>query len=364
VRLRHTSIYAILLSGVLTTGCAPGYVLRAGWEEAQILWRREKIEHVISNPRTEQITKDKLELVADAREFAVSVGLNAGGSFAYFTELDRKVLVWVLTAAPRYSLKPHTWWFPIVGNVPYKGYFDKEDAIKNAKEFQADGYDAAVRPSLAFSTLGWFDDPMLSTMFSLSENDLVDTVIHELVHNTVWAPNHVAFNESLANVAGGLGAVEYYRDRLGEEHAKTILAKNLWADQLRYAKFLDNFVASLEKLYDRGPDGTEELSAQEIVTAREELFAEAKATWDKEQENLLTKRYRKIDKIFNNASLIGARLYLTQLDDLVALYNVSGGSLEQFIPVVKDCISKAEEEEISPFEAVVKKTRQLAPSAS
>ncbi len=351
----------ICILACASTACSPAYVIRAGWEEARILMRREKISDVINNPQTTKDIRNKLELVSDARAYAVSSGLKAKKSYLYFTSIDRKVLVWVLTAAPKYSLKPYTWWYPIVGNMPYKGFFEKKDAIDLAKDLSSEGLDTAIRPSLAFSTLGWFNDPLLSTMFNLSNNDLVDTVIHELVHNTVWAPNYVAFNESLANVAGGLGAIEYFSSRYGKNHPKTLNAKNLWKDQMRYAKFLNKFIASLEELYQKGPDGDKSLTENKIIEARKELFAKTKAKWAIEQQAMLTTRYRNIDRMFNNAALIGVSLYFTKLESLVALYKISGGTLKQFIIASKECVEIAKQKGLSPFEIIEERVNSQLP---
>jgi len=132
--------------------------------------------------------------VLEARAFAVdSLGLEARRSFTRYTDLGRDTLVLVLSAAHRDRLEPYSWWFPIVGRVPYKGYFDLASARKAADGLRARGFDVYLRPSSAFSTLGWFDDPVLSTTLREDSVDLANTVVHELTHNGFYAPGQAVF---------------------------------------------------------------------------------------------------------------------------------------------------------------------------
>jgi len=145
------------------SGCSPFYVIRAVYEEGKILWRREPIPQYLEKAAVGPDTQDKLKLVLAVREYARDVlKLNVGGSYSSYSYVDRPDLSYILTAAPRTELRPYTWWFLIVGRVPYKGYFSKEDADAAAEALEAEGYDTNIRTAAAFSTLGWFDDPLLS----------------------------------------------------------------------------------------------------------------------------------------------------------------------------------------------------------
>ncbi|MGV3709594.1 MAG: aminopeptidase, partial [Gemmatimonas sp.] len=145
---------ALLLMFLLLTpmGC---YVSRAAYEEAKILSRRKPIEKLVADTTTEAVTRAKLALVLEARTFARdSLKLKTGESFTKFTQLDRDTLVLVLSAAYRDRLERRTWWFPVVGRFPYKGFFDFNKAKKTAEEMRADGFDVVLGASSAFSTLG------------------------------------------------------------------------------------------------------------------------------------------------------------------------------------------------------------------
>jgi predicted aminopeptidase len=170
------------------------------------------IAALVRDPGTERRTRDKLALVLAARAFAAdSLGFPARAAFTRYTDIGRDTLVLVLSAARRDTLAAHAWWFPVVGRVPYKGFFALAAAEDEARRLRARGLDTYLRPASAFSTLGWFDDPLLNTTLAQDSVDLVDTVIHELAHNAYYAPGQAPFNESFASFAGARGAERFFR---------------------------------------------------------------------------------------------------------------------------------------------------------
>jgi len=145
----------LLLFLVLLAGCSPFYVIRAAYEEGKILWKREPIEELLKNPDLDTQTREKFELVLAIRVYARDeLKLRVKGSYAAYSHLDRPVLSYVLIAAPQTSLEPYTWWFPIVGRVPYKGFFSQAKAESKATGFQQRGYDTTIRPVSAFQHPG------------------------------------------------------------------------------------------------------------------------------------------------------------------------------------------------------------------
>ncbi len=240
---------ALLLATVVAVaGCSPGYVLRAGYEEAKILWRREPFERALARGNLDGDERRKINAVLAARDFARGLGFNVGGSYASLSYVDGDTTLFVLTAAPRTALRPHTWWFPIVGEVPYKGFFDRARAEAEVAALEAQGYDTAVRTAAAFSTLGWFDDPLLRHLLRHDEAFLVDLVLHELYHNTFYVPGHTAFNESLATFVGHRAAIAFFAARPGEE-ASARRAETVWAETLRFAAFVQGLADRLRAVY-------------------------------------------------------------------------------------------------------------------
>lgn len=217
----HSSnkLFTIVLLSIIfcTSACSPTYVLKAGYEESKILLSRKKIENVIADKKTDYITKQKLTAVLEAREFSKTIGLNPKNSYKYYTELDKDVLSWLLMASKKDAFELYTWWFPIVGTVPYKGFFSLEDAKNAAIELEEKGFETFIRPVEAYSTLGWFSDPILSTTLKNEEPQIVNTVIHEIFHNSFWYKNDVAKNESLANWTGLNGSINFYKNKITNE---------------------------------------------------------------------------------------------------------------------------------------------------
>ena len=199
------------------TGC---YLSRGAWEEAKILSRREPISEIVARPGVPAETKEKLKLVLAARQYAKdSLKLRVKDSFTTYSRLDHDTLVLLLSAAYRDTLKPYTWWFPVVGRVPYKGYFDFDEARRTAREMEREGFDTYLRPADAFSTLGFFNDPLLSTTLKSDTLSLANTVIHEVTHNTFYASGQAPFNESFAMFVGARGSAAFFRSRGQEEAA-------------------------------------------------------------------------------------------------------------------------------------------------
>ena len=164
-RRLSAALLAVALSSLVGCGgCSPTYIARSGWEEARILLARQSIEGLLARPELDAQTRAKLELVLAVRKFAANdLGLDVGDAYASFSIVPPGALLQVVSAAQKTKLVPYEWWFPIVGSVDYKGYFELVDAQAEAARLDGEGYDTYVRPSVAFSTLGWFDDPVLSS---------------------------------------------------------------------------------------------------------------------------------------------------------------------------------------------------------
>jgi predicted aminopeptidase len=314
-----------LLVVAITTACSPLYVIRAGWHEARILSRRRPIARVIEDPATAPAVRHKLELVLQARSYAErSLDLAAGDSYTTYSWVDRDTLLMVITASQPDRFQAHTWWFPVVGRVPYKGYFDFDKAYDAAAKLREDGLDTYVRPSGAFSTLGWFNDPLLSTILRYGDVSLAATVVHEILHNTVYIPSQVAFNESFASFVGDRGAIDFFCTRDGEASSTCDLAKRNWHDTLVYGAFLSDLVHRLEAVY-----GRTDLTREAKLAQKAELLATAKARFRTAVEpQLQTTGYRGfLDQDVNNATLIGVRLYYERLDVFERVFQRYGGDL-------------------------------------
>src|SRR5882757_8607815 len=258
---------AVLVLISAPTAC---YLSRGAWEEAKILSRRQPISELVRDPRTPNDARAKLKVVLAARNYAKdSLRLRTKDSFTTYSRLDHDTLVLVVSAAYRDTLKPYTWWFPIVGTVPYKGYFDFNAARRDAKNLADDGFDVYVRPSDAFSTLGFFNDPLLNTTLKGDSIGLANTVIHELTHNTFYAAGQAPFNESFAMFVGARGGAAFFRSR-GQEAAAAKLDAQ-WEDDKLLARFWARLIDSLDSAYAAHPE-----SKTARIAVRDTVYSHAR----------------------------------------------------------------------------------------
>lgn len=327
---------ALLFAGTVASGCSPLYVIRAGIAEAKILAARRPIPEVILDPATDERTRGKLTLVSEARTFArESLALDVGDSYTSFTQLDTDTLALVLSAAHRDRLEFKTWWFPIVGSVPYKGFFDEDDALGEKRKLEEDGFDTYLRPTAAFSTLGWFADPLLSTLLRYDEVDLVETVIHELSHNHLFVSGQVRFNESFATFVGRVGAIEFFctREGGGWDTHWCLRAQARWRDAQRFSAFLDPLVADLEVVY-----GDSTLGYDAKVARRDSIYDAYRERFRTEvQPAFEASTFQSFLTLpLNNATLMSRMLYYHRLGDFEALYEREGLSLRRAVSVIAE----------------------------
>jgi predicted aminopeptidase len=331
-------VLAGLLSLVGCGGCSPAYVVRSAVEEARILWRRQPIEEVVARPGTDAETRRKLETLLAARRFARdALGLDVDGAYASVSEVPDGALLHVLSAAQRLELVAYTWWFPIIGRVSYKGYFSEEEAKAAARGLEEEGYDTYVRPSLAFSTLGWFDDPVLSSWLVADRTRLVELVIHEILHRTTYLSGQTSFNESFANFVGHRGAVAFFAATEGEDAESTRRAREDWQSELRFSGRLMNARRELRALYAEAKRESWPLGV--VLERRERVFAQLGDP-------------RKI----NNAVVLARAAYEDRLAWFEAVYEGSGADLRAAIARIREA---SEEHEEAPWPAL----RRLAPEA-
>ncbi len=308
------------------------YLVRAGWAEAGILRRRRPISEIVADPTTRPAIAQRLELVLDARAFAIdSIRLAARESFTTYSQLDRDTLVLVLSGAYRDRLKSYTWWFPIVGRVPYKGYFDFSAAKDAARKLGAAGFDVYLRPSPAFSTLGFFNDPLLSTALTADTVDLANTVIHELTHNTFYASGQAVFNESFANFVGARGSAWFFRARGSPAAADQADAR--WSDDKVLARFWAQLYRQVDSAFKAHP--TDSLAR---LAARDTLYTRARRQLvDSVGPQLRTIPAAALTRVrLDNAALLAHRLYNTDLDLFDRVWVKQNGDLRRTIPLVID----------------------------
>lgn len=311
----------------MLSSCSPFYVLRAGYEQGKLLINRQPIEKIIAQNDVEKEVKEKLELVLKAREFGITQGLNPGGSFLKYSHIESDALTWIVLASKKDSFSFHTWWFPIVGSLPYKGFFKKEHAEKEAHRLELEGYETIIMPTEAYSTLGWFDDPVVTTSLRHIPPDLVNTVLHESVHTTVWIPGDTGFNESVANFIGLAGA-EIFFSRESQNLPKNIEYMHISTNKRNISFEIEGILKvlydELKKLYES------DTSLEDKLKRREKIFIDTTAIFKQKYPGA------SIFNKANNAEIMHLMLYYNRLSMFNRVFDLCNNDLPSFIKKIKN----------------------------
>lgn len=345
---KKVSLPCLLL--VALTSCNPIYVIRTAYQGTSILLRRHDIKELILKSDLPKEKRARLKLVLETRQFASEIGLTAGESYTTYSEIDREAVSWVILASKNDSFELHTWWFPIVGRLPYKGYFNQEEALQAEEQFDAKRYDTIVRPVEAYSTLGWFNDPLLSTTLQREPISIVELVLHELTHNTIWLKGQIDFNESLATYIGNEGAVDFFRakaERCLRYQTDCQKQKKAHQEAINYRDRILDLSLLIEELYDKLDQVYKsDLPHLTKLDLREEVFNKFLAPLRRTYPNL------KILKNINNAEIMQLRLYLTNLNRFRELF-IGCRDWPSFLNKVKTIKNQVESGQItSPYDAL------------
>ena len=218
---------ALLLAVLAMSGCRTlSFYGQAIKGQYQIVAHQQKLQKVLADSQTPAPLKAKLELVQHLRAFAKQqLQLPVDGHYEKYADVHRPFVVWNVEAAPEFSLEPKSWWYPFVGSLDYRGYFSKEGAQKYGDWLQTRGYDVHVGGVTAYSTLGWFKDPVLNTFIFDPEPDLAETLFHELGHQRVFASGDTDFNEAFATTVGQEGARRWFRAKGDQAALEKYLAE-------------------------------------------------------------------------------------------------------------------------------------------
>ncbi|TGK00025.1 aminopeptidase [Leptospira langatensis] len=281
-------------------GCVP-YLFHLGKEQARILLQRRNISEVLSDPEVSEKTKEKLREVEQIREFGIrKLALSEKGGFQSFVQLDRQAIGWHVSACHPLRFESYTWWFPIAGTVPYKGYFSLEKAKAEEQRLKEEGWDTRVRITAGYSTLGWFEDPLFSTQLYEDKGDLASIVLHEMAHATVYFPGDSLFNESYASFVEDEGADEFILSVGGEK----LLAERKRSEEERkeYKEIMMSTAKILKEVYTQG--GTDESlkkkKAEIIGNFKDQL---SQQSWSKIDRKRLSERE------WNNEDFVGMLRY-------------------------------------------------------
>ncbi len=282
--MSNTNRWSCLASLLLTLpliGCSNlGYYTQAVIGHFEIISQRTPIAVLLEQPETPKALKQKLSRVLQIREFATQeLGLPDNGSYTSYEDIDRPYVVWNVVATPKLSMTPKTWCFPIAGCVSYRGYFSHEKAKSFSRTLQLDGYDVAVTGVRAYSTLGWFEDPILNTVIHYSDPELAGLIFHELSHQMIYVSDDSAFNESFATVVEHEGTRRWLK-HIG--HPSDIVPyQTKKRQQQLFISFIMRYKNRLTEVFNANQSDEWKREQKQTLFGRlKENYNEFKRTWD------------------------------------------------------------------------------------
>ena len=294
------------------------YGARQAAGQLRIVWEARPVEEVMADAATPDSVREALRFIGRVRRFAVErLGLLETENYRTYYDQQGREIMWVVTACEPYRLQEHTWDFPIVGQVPYKGFLREELAQEEALRLKADSLDVSVRNPDGWSTLGWFRDPILSGMLMRDKGDLASLIIHELAHATIFVRDSVSFNENLASFIGDQGALLFLAESGEPDSAAFTSFIQTDSDYRRFSLHMVQGARSLDTLYER--------IAGEPVSVRRRQKEERIRTIVEALDTISFHRYGKLShryagRLPNNATFMSFLRYHRMQQDLSAMW--------------------------------------------
>lgn len=330
-----SAVVVVLFVAIGAVDLELGYFWHLGKGQLSLLWRAKSISRVLKDASLDPLVRKQLLLVEDLRTFAKEeIGLASSRNYTTYVDIGRGPVSWNLVVCAKDQLTPQSWTYPVVGTVPYRGYFRKEQAEAARDYYAQEGYDTYLRPVSAYSTLGWFPDPILSTMLRYDEADLADLIFHELTHATLWIEGDVTFNESLASFVGEAGALMWLQQKHGKDAPVVQEVLDERADAVVFRTFMQHVATQLDSVYQSDLDKDNKIAQREIV-------------FKKAQENFynLPLRTHWYDGFpqweVNNARIALYRVYRARTDVFQRVYEAADLHLPKAIDVFKRCETNA-----------------------
>lgn len=298
-------------------GAPPSYLFQAAGGQLALYREARPIPEVIADPRTPESIRVLLREVPRVKAFALAHGLEVNDNYDDFVELNRPYVVWFVNGSDPLGFYPLAFWFPVVGTFPGLGWFDETEARRHAAELARGGWDVSVRGVRAFSTGGWFSDPIVSSMFTDSANAfgyLANVILHESLHATILVADQQFYNESLASFVGDQLTLRYLAHRFGEN-----------SEEMRIYRERELINDQVEQLI---ADRYDELEA---------LYASNRSIHDKliRKQQIMRELFVRVgfEDLPTNATLVGSRLYDVGQAEFKALLEQCGHDWQRFIRV-------------------------------
>jgi predicted aminopeptidase len=325
-------IGGLLILTLFCSGCDVAYVFHAAAGQFRLLNGSIPIQEALTERSLSPDEEEKLRLVARIKAFGEKeLGLKKTENYetVYLGSPQRPI--YTVAASPRDRLRQKTWWFPFIGDIPYLGFFDLEKAKAERDRLMAQDLDVSIGVADAYSTLGWFKDPVTLNLIQGSTPDLVETVLHEMTHTTLYLKDQSAFNEGLAVLVGKVGAFLFFEHVFGLSHPFTREAEASIQDERLFSRFLASLMDELELLYGSS------LTCEEKLARREEVFTKFLERFKDIKKGLKTDRFARFgQRPLNNATILAVGLYHRHFDLFEAVLEKNRGSIRETLSFFKN----------------------------
>lgn len=333
---RRSYCKGLLLVWILfQSGCFLPYVITQGLYQAELMCGARPVEKVMFNPKTSQHDREKLHLIAALKRFSIShLKLLESENYSIINPKWHRSL-YVVSACKELAFEPYVWKFPIIGKVPYLGHFNKADAIAVEADLKDKGYDTMLASVAAYSTLGYFNDPIWPQMLKRSVHSLAEVILHELAHSTLYFNGQSDFNESFANFVGQKGALQYLERNYGLHSFEYNEALLYRSDDMRFSDWQADLHDQLNEIY------TTTQSDEEKRSKKSQVLSHARTSFQLLDFHSQTFKSFETPRL-NNATLIMSKRYNTNQDDFEKLYIKVNGNWSEFYRLLKTLQGKAD----------------------
>ena len=305
IDMRRWLAWVLVSLAVTCSGCRLTYIFHAASGQFRLIHESVPVEKALADDSLSTEEKERLRLVAEVKSYGEkALGLTPTENYQTVYIGSEQRPIYVISASPKDSLTRKTWWFPVVGRVPYLAFFDKDGALAEKEKLIREDLDVTMGMAEAYSTLGWFKDPVTLNLIQGSTVDMVETILHEMTHTTLYVAGQGEFNEGLAQLVGRVGAHRFLKATYGPSHPFTSEALAGMEDDRLFCSFLNEFLKALRDLYD------EDIPYEQKLSRREQVFSRYRHEFDLLKEKFGTDRFTAFGaQEINNAYLMVIALY-------------------------------------------------------
>lgn len=342
IPLPHLLLLCLFLS---LPGCGGiSYVCHLGWHQGFILYHSQPLTDVLQDEGIDPALKAKILFIQEVKRFGEErLGLRRTKNYSTLLETAGPVLFFV-TASEKDRLELRSWSFPIIGKVTYKGFFSYKEALKEKRRLENEGLDTFVQAAAAYSTLGWFKDPIFSSMLEWEASTLANVIFHEMAHATLYVKGQTPFNEQFATFVGNRGTIDFLREKYGPTSAELRRALEEQEDDLLFSRWIGGACERLSNFY------RQEIPTEQKRKGREEIFRSLKEDFRKTRSRFKTDCYPDLEKMeLNNAVVLAFRRYFEKLDRFEALYENLGHDLRRVIDYFQNLRTNGTEADWAPW---------------